>query len=210
MNDFRTYDLTMSVKAMDKAREAFTEVKKEWEKLTEELEALPKVDAVMDGYKRVQEQKEIEQGYSDRKQEAVKKAVEKVKQAEAEYLETLEDQVNPTAEKMKDCIEANMLLMQDFVTDEKQLATLAEEWKDNVVMRIAIRKYADKHEWKGFEFLTKEESMKEFGEIYFKNVAMACGTPVGGYWALWMDTEGTLIDQLRGCDLLEEYRASEG
>ena len=75
-------------------------------------------------------------------------------------------------------------------------------------MRTAMRKYAKEHEWKGFEFMDANESVREFGETFFEFAAKACGVPLNyeGYWMNGRHDVKTCIGLAKACGVLKEYQ----
>ena len=127
-------------------------------------------------------------------------------------VEAIDAQVTPNGADIIGANEGDFALIEHgLIMNADQLARILAK-HDNVAFRIAAARYAadPARMWEGFNFLDKENSIREFSEQVFSNLKIAAGRPHGPAYMQYADTPHEYSRIALAYDLANEYTASGG
>lgn len=127
-------------------------------------------------------------------------------------VEMIDEQTTPNG---NDIIGANAadfaLIEHGLIANADQLARVLAK-HDNVAFRLAAQRYAadPARVWGGFDFYSKEVSVREYTEQVFSNLKTAAGRPHGVAYSQYANTPGEFQRIAVAYDLATEFEASGG
>lgn len=127
-------------------------------------------------------------------------------------VEAIDAQVTPNGADIIGGNEGDFALIEHgLIMNADQLARILAK-HDNVAFRMAAARYASApaRMWEGFNFLDKENSLREYTEQVFNNLKTAVDRPHGPAYMQYADTPREYSRIALAYDLADEYKASGG
>ena len=182
--------------------------------LEHERAALGAVEAVREraGEEGVRRRQIALEALDDRWAEIVSDAQAAVDEQARAAVEAIDAQVTPNGADIIGANEGDFALIEHgLIMNADQLSRILAK-HDNVAFRIAAARYAadPARMWEGFNFLDKENSIREFSEQVFSNLKIAAGCPYGPAYMQYADTLHEYSRIALAYDLANEYSASGG
>ena len=127
-------------------------------------------------------------------------------------VEMIDKQVTPDGADIIGVNEGDFALIRNgVIANPAQLSRILAR-HDNTAFRLAAQRYAadPAREWEGFDFFSKENSVREYTEQVFTNLKIAAGRPHGPAYIQYVDTPHEYSRIALAYDLANEYTASGG
>ena len=127
-------------------------------------------------------------------------------------VEMIDKQVTPDGADIIGVNEGDFALIRNgLIANPAQLSRILAR-HDNTAFRLAAQRYAadPAREWEGFNFLDKENSLREYTEQVFNNLKTAAGRPHGVAYSQYANTPGEFQRIAVAYDLATEFEASGG
>lgn len=199
----KTFTIAMPVSTMKTALSALEEARRTINAVIEEKAALPALNAVEHGTLAIKKRESDLAALDARKQAATEKAIRVIDNAESSFIEKIDLQTVPAGEDITGANEADFKILEyGLIKAPSALAKIAAK-HDAPAFRAMVQMYAEKRDWEGFDFIDKEETIREFGKTFFQQCRSAAKNPSGYYGILYEEEpekqlrEGALSDGLQ-------------
>lgn len=127
-------------------------------------------------------------------------------------VEAIDAQVTPDGADIIGVNEGDFALIRNgLIANPAQLSRILAR-HDNTAFRLAAQRYAadPAREWEGFDFFSKENSVREYTEQVFTNLKIAVDRPHGPAYMQYADTPHEYSRIALAYGLADEYKASGG
>ena len=123
--------------------------------------------------------REYVSGCVERKAEIISRAADELDSIQAAAVEQIDEQVTPDGDDVVANAGDFELLRHGLIINAEQLERLRQKHADSAAFAIAADKYATERGWENFEFLTVENSIREYVDTVFSGLRRAATAPDG-------------------------------
>lgn len=201
----KEYVIKMPVGMMKKALAAIDEARRVYNTVNAEVAALPALDIEMDGKRALEKRKQDLEAFEARKKEASRKALEAISAARDASFAEIDRQITPSGADITGVHEADFKLLEyGLVNTPEQLERIADAHTEAPAFRFMVRRYADEREWKEFDYLDKENTIRDFTRDFFSECDTAANSPTG-YYGMLLENHGEIERQAAESGLTAEF-----